>query len=384
MRIMRAISNTTDIADPYRAGIALGESLATFSPEVVFLFSSMHYAVPELLEGLYDALERDDVIVVGNSGDGLYETAGAVDQGVAVLGLSSDGQVRWRLERIDGVQENLQEKMRNLMFRLTEGGETPCLGYLVSDFQANASEIETVLCDMVEFPVVGGFAADDHRMMKCYLYANREIVTDALIVLAAYGELHFSIAVGNSLQPVGKAGLIEAAAGTQIDRIDGLSAMDFIERETGKPVLQTDRGILCLSVHDPELNDEKRLRSIVPDFAKRQGSIGLFGGISSGHRVQVCQARPEDMTAEVYAIADAARVAGRVPAAALVISCSGRKALLGGHVEHEVEALTKTFLPGLPLAGFPSFGEIAPLRRGRGYTHNLFHNMTYVLLLIEQ
>jgi hypothetical protein len=221
-------------------------------------------------------------------------------------------------------------------------------------------------------------------MVKCYIYANREIVTDALIVLAAYGELHFSIAVGNSLQPVGKAGLIEAAAGTQIDRIDGLSAMDFIERETGKPVLQTDRGILCLSVHDPELNDEKRLRSIVPDFAKRQGSIGLFGGISSGHRVQVCQARPEDMTAEVYAIADAARGAGRVPAAALVISCSGRKALLGGHVEHEVEALTKTFLPGLPLAGFPSFGEIAPLRRGRGYTHNLFHNMTYVLLLIEQ
>jgi hypothetical protein len=36
------------------------------------------------------------------------------------------------------------------------------------------------------------------------------------------------------------------------------------------------------------------------------------------------------------------------------------------------------------LAGFPSFGEIAPLRRRGGYTRNLFHNMTYVLLLLEQ
>lgn len=381
---MRAISSTTDIPDPYRAGIALGESLAPFSPEVVFLFSSVQYSVPELLEGLYDALERDDVIVVGNSGDGLYETTGPADQGAAVLGLNSDGQVRWRLERIDGVQENLQDKMRDLIARLTSTGEKPRLGYLVSDFRADASEIETVLCDMVDFPVVGGFAADDHQMLKCYLYANREVVSDALVVLAAYGELRFSIAVGNSLQSVGGAGRIEAAVGTQIDRIDGLSAMGFIERETGKPVLQTDRGILCLSVHDPEANDEKRLRSIVPDFAKRQGSIGLFGGISNGHWVQVCQARPEDLMAEVYSIADAARASGKALAAALVISCSGRKALLGGHIDHEVEALSKAFPLGVPLAGFPSFGEIAPLRRGSGYTHNLFHNMTYVLLLLEQ
>ncbi len=381
---MRAISNTTDIPDPYRAGIALGESLASFSPEVVFLFSSVHYSVPDLIEGLYDALERSDVIVVGNSGDGFYETAGPADHGAAVLGLNSDGQVRWRLERIDGVEENLQDKMRHLMARLTSGGEKPCLGYLVSDFRADASEIEAVLCDMVDFPVIGGFAADDHQMAKCYLYANHEVVSDALVVLAAYGELRFSIAVGNSLQPVGSTGEIEAAAGTQIDRIDGLSAMSFIEREIGKPVLQTDRGILCLSVHDPDANDEKRLRSIVPDFAKRLGSIGLFGGISTGHRVQVCQAHPEDLTAEVYAIADAARTSGKPLAAALVISCSGRKALLGGHVEHEVGALTKAFPQGVPLAGFPSFGEIAPLQRGSGYTHNLFHNMTYVLLLLEQ
>ena len=71
---MRARSSSTIVTDPYRAGIALGESLATMSPEVVFLFSSIDYSVPELLEGLHDALDRDDVIVVGNSGNGFYET----------------------------------------------------------------------------------------------------------------------------------------------------------------------------------------------------------------------------------------------------------------------------------------------------------------------
>ena len=56
---MRAASASTRITDPYRAGVVLGESLAELQPEVVFLFSSIHEAVPELLSGFYDGLEHD-------------------------------------------------------------------------------------------------------------------------------------------------------------------------------------------------------------------------------------------------------------------------------------------------------------------------------------
>lgn len=381
---MRAISSSTLITDPYRAGIALGESVAPMSPEVVFLFSSVHYSVPELLEGLHDALERDDIIVVGNSGDGFYESTRVADQGAAVLGLSSDGQVRWRLAHVERLHEDLEAKVEQLMATLSEEGETPCLGFLVSDFRVDASRIEAVLRETVGFPVVGGLAADEFRMESCYVYVNREVLSEALVVLAAYGDLRFSIRVGNSLQAVGRSGLIEVAEDAHIHRIDGISAMDFIERETGKPVLHTDWGILSLRVQDPEVAEEKRQRSIVRDSSARLGSLGLFAGIAKGHSVQVCLAHPEGLVAEVKAIAEAASVSGRASVAALVISCSGRKAVLGSQIGQEVSALTDAFAPGLPLAGFPSLGEIAPLQGAKGYTRNLFHNMTYVLLLIEQ
>ena len=39
--------------------------------------------------------------------------------------------------------------------------------------------------------------------------------------------------------------------------------------------------------------------------------------------------------------------------------------------------------PPFPLAGFASFGEIAPRSLGRGFTRPLFHNMTYILLLFQ-
>ncbi len=381
---MRAISSSTVITDPYRAGIALGESLALMSPEVVFLFSSIHYSAPELLEGLHDALDRDEVIVVGNSGNGFYETTVSSDRGAAVLGLSSDGQVRWRLAYAERLHEDLGVKVERLMASLSEEGESPCLGYLVSDFRVDASRIETVLRETANFPIVGGLAADDYLMQSSYIYVNREVISDALVVLAAYGDLRFSIHVGNSLQAIGRSGRIEAIEGTQLHRVDGISAKDFIERETGRAVLQTDRGTLSLLVCDVEDSEEKSLRSIIPDLLDTGGSLGLFGGIPRGHSVQVCVAQPEDMVAEVHAIAKAASASGKGAAAALVISCSGRKVLLGAQIKHETSALTQAFAPDLPLAGFTSFGEIAPLRRADGYTCNLFHNMTYVLLVIEQ
>jgi len=380
---MRAVSSSTLITDPYRAGLALGESLVTLAPDVVFLFSSEHFSVPELLEGLYDSLESDKVIVVGNSGDGFYETGGAADYGAAVLGLNSEGQVRWQLDHITGLKENLDAKFERMIRRLSAGGEMPCLGYIVSDFRVEIGRLDTLLRHAVPFPMIGGLATDDHRRTKCYLYVNHEIISDALVVLAAYGDLRFTIALENSQLAVGHAGLIEISQGTQIHRIDGLGAMAFVERETGKPLLHTDRGVLTVQVNDPAAPDEKRLRAIFQDYSENSESIKLFGGIDQGLSVQVCEARPDNMIAGVRHIADTARRKGITPVAALIVSCSGRKALLGTLIEHEIDALTEAFAADLPLAGFPSAGEIGPLQRGPTYTRNLFHNMTYVLLLIE-
>ncbi len=381
---MRAVSASTVINDPYRAGVALGESLAEIDPEVVFLFSSIHYAVPDVLEGLHDGLDRGNVIVIGNTGDGCFGTGGVVDFGAAALGLTSQGQVQWRLEQIDGLQDGVDGKLERLMQRLAEKDREPCWAYLVSDFRVDVSRIETMLRDRSRFPIVGGLAMDDRRGANCFVYVNREVINDALVVLAAYGDLDFSIVLGNSQRPVGRPGTIEAATVNQIHRVDGISASDFVERETGKPVLQTDKGILSVKIVGPENPGEERLRSIMLKEAVNCGSLSFFGGVNAGDSVQVCQASQEIMLAELQSITETLRATRRAPAGALVISCTGRKTFLGALIENEVAALRTAFPPGLPLAGFASRGEIAPRQTDSGYTHNLFHNMTYVAVMFWQ
>ena len=91
------------------------------------------------------------------------------------------------------------------------------------------------------------------------------------------------------------------------------------------------------------------------------------------YEVITCQANPEQMLGEVEQIAASLRERGKVPAGALIVSCTGRKSFLGKEIEREVDALNRAFPPGLPLAGFPSRGEIAPLPRHDGYTHTSYN-----------
>jgi hypothetical protein len=147
-------------------------------------------------------------------------------------------------------------------------------------------------------------------------------------------------------------------------------------------VLHSDRGITALTIINTDQPEIKRLRSIVPHHLADGQSLRLYGGIDEGRTIRVCLAEPDQLIEEVYALASDSKRSGFDPAAALIVSCVGRKWLLGGRVQHEISALSESFGENLPIAGYPSFGEIGPLQTSEGYSPNLFHNMTYVLLLI--
>lgn len=382
---MRAVSVHTLATDPYRAGVELGERLSSISPEVVFLFASIHLSTSQdLLLGLYDGLGKD-AVVVGNSGDGVFSVEGVHEFGASALGLNSEGKVRWSIARAVGVGQDPVGTTRKVLANAEAilGGKKAALMMLLSDFSADASDIEKVIEQETDIPVVGGLAADDNQMGDCTVFANREILRDAVVLLIAEGELDFSIHIGNSIMPLGQPGTIEAAQGRTVERIDGLQAQRFIELQTGKQVLQSDRGMTTLTIIDPDQPAVKRLRSIVPMFAGQATGLGLYGGIEVGKRVQVCLAQPEALLQEVREIAEESAEQG--PAvAAIVISCTGRKQMLDEEVRQEASILTEAHGPGLALTGFPSFGEIGPLRLPDGrYSRNLFHNMTYVLTLIR-
>lgn len=383
---MRTKSVSTTINDPYRAALFLGQSLSEIDPEVVFLFTTVHYDDwTEFMNGLHDGLDQPGVRIIGASGDGIHERSRTADVGAAALGVSSQGAVQWHVEIGDRVGADPEGAVRRALAKLALrlDGRKPAFYFLLSDFDTDASRIETVIRDEVDVPVIGGMAADDNdKMAQCCLFADRAMVRDAVVMLAVDGPLAFQIHIGNSIAPVGLPGTVDDAEGKILKRVGGLDAAAFVEQETGKPFLRSDQGSVALTILNAGRAGEKKLRAIAQNSRPQSVELSLHGGIQRGESVQVCLARPEELMAEVHTIAARAAASGFAPTAAIVISCAGRKWLLGGEIQFEVQAIEDAFGGTLPIAGFPSFGEIGPLLHDGHYTRNLFHNMTYVLLIL--
>jgi len=69
------------------------------------------------------------------------------------------------------------------------------------------------------------------------------------------------------------------------------------------------------------------------------------------------------------------------PAFAMAFSCGFRKNLLGTRVGREIQILKDNLPRNLPIVGFYSFGEIAPILKEQ---ESLFHGATLVTLLVGQ
>jgi len=85
------------------------------------------------------------------------------------------------------------------------------------------------------------------------------------------------------------------------------------------------------------------------------------GDVPEGSKVKFMKANFEKLT-EAASIAASQSLVDQKnrPAFALLVSCVGRKLILGNHTADEIKAVNRTFDNQTVLAGFYSYGEISP------------------------
>jgi hypothetical protein len=113
------------------------------------------------------------------------------------------------------------------------------------------------------------------------------------------------------------------------------------------------------------------------------GSLILAGDVPQGGHMQLMRA---SVDALVDAAEDAAQAAGEGQASdqarlALLVSCVGRKLVMGGRVDEEVEAVADVLGQHTTLTGFYSNGEISP------HIHTMdckLHNQTMTITVLGE
>lgn len=368
--------------DPWKAGFEVGTLLAPDRPEVVFLFSSIHYEsdFPSLFEGLREALDGAEPLVFGCTGDGVFDGVTALHVGVSAMGLSSGGRVRWSAQVMPEAGDGHDAAAR-CAERVVEDLEgPPDLAFLVADgTRADGARLVEGAASVLACPLLGGLAGDDRQFRRSYVFAGGRAWSDAVAILGARGPLRFALHAASGFRPLGQAGHVDDSEGNEVRRIGGKTAQGFLREQLGKAAGEADLGIVPLAIRAAGGHYLLRTPAGVDEGT---GAVRAFGAVPQGSEVRVCAGSLDDILAGVDEVLESTRADGMDPRAVIAVSCAGRKWLLGERYEEEVARL-RGRLGGVPLVGFLSFGEIGPFREAGGaHSPSHFHNATLALAVL--
>jgi PAS domain S-box-containing protein len=228
-------------------------------------------------------------------------------------------------------------------------------------------------------PVFGGAAGTlwNENSTPLQFYKD-EILVDSMPIMIFGGPLEYSFSIANSWRPVGKQAKITKSEGRLVKHIDDFKAVDFYRYYLGDHSEPAREFILAVHEQDSE---HSYLRA--PIDYNLDGSITFSESIPQGATVQLTEATREVIIEDTKSTSKiiAQQVNDLVPAFAMAFSCAFRKEILGTRVEQELQILKDNLPQQLPVIGFYSFGEIAPLVKGQ---ESFFHGATLVTLLVGQ
>ncbi len=251
--------------------------------------------------------------------------------------------------------------------------------------QINGSALLAGMTEVLgaELPVTGGLAGDGGAFQQTWVLDSAGVASDRIVALGLYGEgLNFCHGSFGGWSPFGPPRKVTRCAGNVLYELDGEPALDVYKRYLGEHAKDLPAsGLLFPFAMLGKDHDEVGLIRTILGVDEKDGSLTLAGEIDPDGYLKLMHASTDALVDGAEAAAEAAMKmqAGDGHGLALLVSCVGRKLVMGGRVDEEVEAVADVFGQGAVLTGFYSYGEISPFSPGvECKLHNQTMTITYI------
>jgi hypothetical protein len=227
--------------------------------------------------------------------------------------------------------------------------------------------------------VSGGLAGDGPRFQKTLVGCYPDVKEGNLVLIGFYGEsLKVATGVKGGWDEFGPQRTVTKSSSNILYEIDGVNALELYKKYLGayKDELPGSALLFPISIKAAD-TDFYLVRTILSIDEEKQCMV-FAGNIPEGSAVRFMKSNPDRL---VFAATD---VGGQVLQnmqdvpieMALIVSCVGRKIILSERIEEEVEAVTEMLPASANVAGFFSYGEIAPHRTEKVTS---LHNQTITI-----
>lgn len=253
--------------------------------------------------------------------------------------------------------------------------------------QINGSALVDGLAHVIgrDVPITGGLAGDGGAFARTLTLGPEGVSENHVVAVALSGErLQFGHGSFGGWEPFGPARKVTRCTGNVLYELDGEPALAIYRRYLGEHAKDLPAsGLLFPFAMLGEDHSAIGLIRTILGIDEAQGALILAGEINPEGYLRLMHASTDRLVDGAESAAEAAieMLDQSEPSLAILVSCVGRKLVMGNRIDEEIEVVSDILGSRAPLTGFYSYGEISPFLPGTGCK---LHNQTMTITCLSE
>jgi hypothetical protein len=261
------------------------------------------------------------------------------------------------------------------------------LAFVLSDGQnVNGSSLVEGLNEVLgdTIPVTGGLAGDGYDFSETLVGMDDQPSAGKVAAIGFYGDrLRVGYGSVGGWDTFGPVRTVTRSEENVLFELDGRSALQLYKDYLGDRAAELPGSALLFPLALKGAKPEEQLVRTVLSVDDERDCMIFAGDIPENSQVQLMMANFNRIIDGAAGAAEQClpSMQGSTPELAVLISCVGRKLILGQRVEEEIEEVREILGEGVAIAGFYSYGEISP---GGARTGCRLHNQTMTITTLAE
>lgn len=331
---------------------------------------------------LKDLYPKADIIICSTSGQ--ISNTSLVENNIVATAIDFE-KTAIKVSEID-ILNNLDiQELGNMIKKDFFNEDLKSIFILSEGTFVNGTELINELIKQTKeaIPIFGGLAGDEYKFEKTIVGLNGDATQGKIVAVGFYGDaIHFGFSSKGGWSDFGPEREVTLSEKNVLYKIGDRFALDLYKEYLGKYAEELPASSLYFPLSMKEnINAESVVRTIL-SIDEEKKSMTFAGNIPQGSFVRLMKGNLDKLIDASYnAALQIFSEQSTKPELALLVSCVGRKVVLGNRIEEELEVVKEVFGNNTLVCGFYSYGEISPTLKNVACE---LHNQTMTITTIYE